>query len=429
MNKFLSLFAAVLLMPGAFAQNNIVIIEQPAFGGANEPSIYISPADTSNIVLGANIYNVFHSNDGGRTWQHDSLTSDLGVWGDPVVVADSKGDFYFFHLSDPEGTNWESERILDRIVVQKSKNGGKTWDSGKGIGLNYPRQQDKEWAAVNPNNDHIAVTWTEFDRYNSKNPEDKSRILFSKSTNRGKSWSNPVQINAIEGNCLDQDSTTEGSVPAWGIDNELFTAWSFDSAIYFNKSLDGGKTWLKKEVEIAKQPGGWSQKLPGLKRANGFPVVKVDHSNGPHRGRLYVNWTDQRNGEDDTDVFVIYSDNGGDSWSEPIRVNDDDVAAHQFFTWLDIDPSTGCLYTVFYDRRNHLDNNTDVYMAISTNGGDTWENHKISESEFEPVPHVFFGDYNNISVRDGMIRPVWTHYENEKLSLRTAILYQKMFEK
>ncbi len=428
MNKIKTVLAACLASAGALAQNNVIVIEQPAFGGANEPSIYISPADTSQIVLGANITNVFHSTNGGRTWKHDTLASKLGVWGDPVVVADSKGDFYFFHLSDPEGTNWDSDRILDRIVVQKSKNGGKTWDSGKGIGLNAPRQQDKEWAAVNPNNDHIAVTWTEFDRYNSKKPEDKSRIMFSKSTNRGKSWSEPITLSSIEGNCLDQDSTTEGSVPAWGLENELFVAWSFDSMIYFNKSLDGGKTWLDREKIIAEQPGGWSQKLPGLKRANGFPVVKVDHSNGKHRGRLYINWTDQRNGEDDTDVFIMYSDDRGESWSDPIRVNNDQVAVHQFFTWLDIDPATGYLYTVFYDRRNHLDNTTDVYLAISKDGGNTWANHQISETPFKPVPHIFFGDYNNISVRNGMIRPAWTHYGDNKLSVRTAILYQKMFD-
>lgn len=428
MNKITTILAACLISFSIPAQNNVIIIEQPAFGGANEPSIYISPADTSNIVVGANIYNVFHSNDGGRSWKHDTLTSKLGVWGDPVVVADSKGDFYYFHLSDPEGTNWESDLILDRIVVQKSKDGGKTWDNGKGIGHSPPRQQDKEWAAVNPNNDHIAVTWTEFDRYNSKKPEDKSRIMFSKTTNRGKSWSKPISLSTLEGNCLDQDSTTEGSVPAWGVNNELFVAWSFDSMIYFNKSLDGGKTWLDGEKVVAEQPGGWSQKLPGLKRANGFPVVKVDHSKGPHRGRLYINWTDQRHGEDDTDVFIIYSDDQGESWSEPIRVNDDNVAVHQFFTWMDIDASTGYLYTVFYDRRNHLDNTTDVYLAVSKDGGDTWDNHQISETPFEPVPHIFFGDYNNISARNGMIRPVWTHYADHKLSVRTAILYQSMFE-
>ncbi len=429
MNKLTAAIITLFIFSTAHGQyRNVTIIEQSAFGGANEPSIYISPADTSNIVVGANIFNVFHSNDGGRTWKHDTLTSDLGVWGDPVVVADEKGDFYFFHLSDPEGTNWESDKILDRIVVQKSTDGGATWDRGKGIGLNPPKQQDKEWAAVNPNNGHVAVTWTEFDRYNSKNPEDKSRIMFSSTVNRGKSWSTPVSISTLEGNCLDQDSTTEGSVPAWGINNELFVAWSFDSMIYFNKSLDGGKTWLNKERIIAEQPGGWSQMIPGLKRANGFPVVKVDHSNGPHRGRLYVNWTDQRNGADDTDVFIIYSDDAGESWSEPKRVNNDEVAVHQFFTWMDVDPASGDVYTVFYDRRNHPDRKTDVYLALSKDGGLTWENHKISEKPFEPVPHIFFGDYNNLSVCKGMIRPVWTHYENKKLSLRTAILYREMFD-
>jgi hypothetical protein len=35
----------------------------------------------------------------------------------------------------------------------------------------------------------------------------------------------------------------------------------------------------------------------------GLPVTKCDLSGGAYNGTIYVNWTDQRNGEDNTDVF------------------------------------------------------------------------------------------------------------------------------
>jgi hypothetical protein len=42
-------------------------------------------------------------------------------------------------------------------------------------------------------------------------------------------------------------------------------------------------------------------------------------------GNVFVSWDDARNG--DADVFVARSADGGRAWSEPIRVNDDDVGS------------------------------------------------------------------------------------------------------
>src|SRR5690606_5048684 len=130
-------------------------------------------------------------------------------------------------------------------------------------------------------------------------------------------------------------------------------------------------------------------------------------SDSPHKGTLYINWADQKNGEDDTDIWLIKSTDGGETWSEPKRVNDDEPGKHQFFTWLTVDQSTGYLYTVFFDRRNHNDHGTDVYMAYSRDGGETFTNVKISENPFYPDADMFFGDYNNIAAVNGEIRPVW----------------------
>ena len=89
---------------------------------------------------------------------------------------------------------------------------------------------------------------------------------------------------------------------------------------------------------------------------------------------------------------------------------------------LTIDQTTGYLYTLFYDRRNYSDSQTDVYLAVSKDGGITFENHKISESPFTPLSYVFFGDYINISAHQGVVRPIWTRYENGQLSVWTAII-------
>ena len=136
-----------------------------------EPSIAIDPTRPDRIVAGAVLDYVYVSEDAGQTWSRDRLTSDLGVFGDPCIVAGPKGDFYYAHLSDPEGEGWRSEELLDRIVVQHSKPGkkvGRKWSKGSGAGLNGAKDQDKEWMAVSPSGERVAMCWTEFDHYGSE---------------------------------------------------------------------------------------------------------------------------------------------------------------------------------------------------------------------------------------------------------------------
>jgi len=403
---------------------NVKIYERaPGHGlGPAEPSIFINPKNTNNIVAGSIINFVHTSFDGGVTWKNKQLKSTKGVWGDPCVIADTKGNFYYAHLSDPEGTNWRSKKILDRMVVQKSIDGGKTWSDGASVGKNSPKQQDKEWLAVNPFNNNIYMSWTEFDKYNSSNPKDKSRILFSKSTDDGITWSKPIELSEFEGNTADDDLTTEGAVPSVGPNGEIYVAWSYNHKIYFDKSLDDGKTWLKNDIIATKQPGGWNFEVPGLNRTNGMPVTGVDLSDSMYKGTIYINFADQRNGKKNTDIFIVKSIDGGNTWSNPIKVNQDKTKSHQFLTWMSIDSKTGYIYIVYYDKSKHKDELTDVVLATSTDGGNSFLNTIISEKPFKTNSNVFFGDYSNINAYDGVIRPIWTEQKNDTMSVWTALI-------
>lgn len=401
-----------------------IMIDQGGFVGPCEPSIAIDPTAPGRVVAGAILDRVYYSEDGGKTWQKNKLRSPYGVYGDPVIQADYAGNFFYAHLSNPGGSSF-SENWLDRIVIQRSEDGGKTWNEGAFTGLRPPHDQDKHWLATDPRNNHLYITWTEFDEYDSRDPEDHSRILFSKSTDGGLNWSEAVAINQFEGNCLDGDETTEGAVPAVGPNGEVYVAWSYDEVIYFDRSPDGGETWLEEDIVIATQPGGWAFDIPGIFRCNGMPITVADFSDGPNRGTIYVNWSDQRNGTDDTDIWLSSSKDGGITWSPPVRVNDDAPGKHQFFTWMDIDQTTGYLYFVFYDRRAYSDERTDVYLAWSTDGGQSFTNRRISEKPFIPSAGVFFGDYNDISAHDGRVRPIWTRLEEGRLSVWTALVEMK----
>jgi len=409
--------------PKTFENIRIAISAQGQGTGPCEPSIAINPMNTQNIAAGAILDRYYWSNDGGRTWKNETLKSSSGVFGDPVLLADWSGNFYYAHLSDPDGKGWSSPKLLDRIVIQKSTDGGKTYDDGSWCGLRHPKDQDKPWLCADPKTGHIACTWTEFDKYGSRDLEkDFSRILFSQSTDGGKTWSEALAINQFDGNCIDSDDTPEGAVPAYGPNGEIYVAWSYNEKIWFDRSTDGGKTWLEKDIVAALQPGGWDIEIEDIGRANVMPVLVCDLSPTPSRGTLYLCWGDQRNGALDTDIFVAKSVDGGTTWSKSVRVNDDKKGRQQFFPWIAVDQVTGHLYVVFYDRRHHTDGQTDVYVAVSTNGGETFSNLKVSTEPFKPQTGVFFGDYNHISAHDGVVRPIWTRMDKSILSIWTALM-------
>jgi hypothetical protein len=277
-------------------------------------------------------------------------------------------------------------------------------------------------AAIDPETNVVYVTWTQFDNYGSYDPLDSSTIYFSRSTDGGSTWSDASLLTAIAGDCLDGDSTIEGAMPAVGINGEVYVTWAFAEHIYFNASFNGGNSWSPNEKIIAPQPGGWDYHIDGMNRCNGLPVIASDLSGGPHRGNIYINWTCKQNGLQDADVYLAKSMDGGSTWGLPVRVNDDVAGKDNFSSWMTVDQSNGDVYLVYYDRRDYAIDSTDVYLARSTDGGNTFANYRISESAFVPFARVFNGDYNNISAVNGCVRPVWGRQDSGATSIWTALV-------
>lgn len=415
MKKQFLIIIAIFLLSSAFAQHTNILIGNQ--GDPEEPSIMINPKNTNEMVAGANIDKYYISNDAGLNWTEDTLTSTYGVWGDPCIIVDTAGSFYFLHLSNPAVGNW-----IDRIVCQKADSIDGAWNDGSYTFVDGTKAQDKEWAVVDRNKNIIYVTWTQFDNYGSAASTDSSTILFSRSVDGGQTWISPKRINKIAGDCIDSDYTTEGAVPTVGPNGEVYVSWAGPEGLLFDRSLDSGNTWLDQDIFVSDIPGGWDYAIPGIQRCNGLPVIDCDLSGGPNNGTIYINWSDQRNGTTDTDIWLTKSTDGGNTWTAPIRVNNDAPGKQQFFTWMCVDQKTGYLWFVFYDRRNTSASQTDVYIAVSKDGGETFSNNKINTTTFTPSASVFFGDYTNISAYNNVVRPIWSEYSAGNLSLWTAII-------
>jgi len=377
-----------------------------------EPSIVINPSNTDQILVGANSDNYYYSTDGGYTWQSGVLASSYGVSGDPCVLA-YENEFYYFHLV-PD---------LSRVVCQKTSSLGGSWSNGSYTGVNGTKDDDKEWAVVDHSNGNIYVTWAQFDEHGSPNPLDSSEIQLSRSTDAGITWSNPVVVSDRKGNAQAGNYSDHAPMPAIGPNSEVYVTWWGPDGLMFDKSTDEGVTWLDQDINVSGFHINWLVfNVPGVQIVPGFPIMNCDLSSSIYNGNIYICWTDQRSGYLDTDVWIAKSTDNGTNWSPPIRVNDDPPNRHQFFAWMTIDQTNGYLYFIFYDRRNYSTLETDVYMAVSSDGGDSFLNFKISESPFIPSIYDFLGHYIGVSAHNNVIRPVWTRIDNSYPSLWTAII-------
>jgi len=439
----MALTLACLASRLAFGQQVVRVSNVDAINPA-EVSIAINPKNPDNIVAAsfqtgrpprprAGSYN-YVSTDGGKTWKTIPVADPKNLTqGDDAVCFSGDGTAHHAHLSFVGIRVAKPPRAESGILIESSKDGGLTWNESVPA-INHINSvtpfEDKpgivaDNAVDSPYRGNVYLAWTRFDVYGTSDPECHSQIYFSRSTDDGKTFAMPFRISDTGGDCRDSDNTVEGAVPAVGPKGEVYVVWAGSMGLVFKKSLDGGLAFGKEKV-IGPMPGGWDFSVEGLDRANGMPITGVDLSGGPNRGTLYVNWIDARNG--DPDVFVMSSRDGGETWTPPVRVNDDPLknGKVQFFTWMSVDPIDGSVNTVFYDRRDTEGAQTKLTLARSVDGGLTFVNYQIDQRPFVCDPKVFFGDYSGISAYNGRVVPIFMHFtEDRKLAVSVALFHFK----
>ncbi|MGI9072573.1 MAG: sialidase family protein [Bryobacteraceae bacterium] len=409
-------FAAAQSLPRAPGAHIVTISSLDARG--NEPGIAVNPNDPNQVVAVFQGHSrAAYSTDSGRTFAlaEGTTPNDWRVAGDVSTTFGNKGHAFLCYLTfDQLGTTsyWAHKAGRNGIFVRRSLDGGKTWEHDPTALKVFPtgHEPNLQWedmprifADNAPHSKYagnLYVGWIEWQL-------DQSIMLFSRSTDDGRTWSTPLRISTHAGLPRDDNGGLVGFVGTVDGNGTIYVIWADGNTIAFTRSRDGGKSFAKSRTIIETAPlyfGG----IPGLVRVMGFPQIGTDWSRGKNSGKLYIAWSDYRNG--DVDVFAASSSDGGRSWSKPLRVNTDPIhdGNDQFFQWLAVDPITGVVYVQFYDRRNDPSNRkTRITLARSKEGGKTFANYAWTTEPFEGQT-AFLGDYTWLAAYKDRVYGVWT---------------------
>jgi len=403
-------------LPLAPKAHLVEINAKPGF--FNEPAIAVNPANPQQLVVAWQINaSAAYSTDGGGTWTvaEGTAPKNYRVSGDVSLAYDASGAALLCYIAfDKLGTSnyWAHGATRNGIFVRRSPDGGKTWDKEAATVIAHESTpnipfEDKPWIVADtgngPHRGNLYVGWTQFTL-------SESNLLFARSTDGGKTWSKPIQLNSVPGLPRDDNGALEGFHGVVGPDGTLYTVWDAREGIMMAVSHDGGLTFSKDRLIIHAGPGYFG--ISGVSRSNGFPQIGMGpRSSDGQSGNLYVSWSDYTNG--DVDAFVASSADHGATWSAPVRVNNDPVhnGADHFFQWMAVDPKTGAVNLVFYDRRPD-NQQTRVTLARSTDSGKSFSNYALDKEAFE-AEGDFLGDYLAITAFGNKAFAAWAHQTDE----------------
>ena len=393
----------------------------PEPGPFTEPSVAVNASDPKQVVavFQDNVH-ASYSEDAGHTWHaaEGVAPKNYRVSGDVSTVFDNHGHAFVCYIAfDKLGTfnYWAHGATRNGIFVRRSLDGGKTWEAADIPVAEQPTApgipfEDKPYIVADTSKSkfsgNLYIGWTRWRLTDSQ-------MVISRSTDDGKTWSPPIEIDAHPGLPRDDNGAAEGFDGAVAPDGTLYAIWSQGDDIMMTTSRDGGKSFSHARAVIHTAPIMFA--IDTLERANGFPQIAID----PKSNRLYVTWSDYRNG--DIDVFLSSSNDRGKHWTAPVRVNNDSVhnGAEQFFQWLAVDPTDGSVNVIFYDRRRDPQNRKQtVVLARSTDGGHSFNNYAWTETPFE-AGGVFFGDYSGLAAYGGRVYGVWTEKPGAALAPET----------
>jgi hypothetical protein len=422
----------------------------------NETAVAYKTTHPQVAVAAANDYVsggvvVMRTSDGGQHWASTRITPqffgtrDFCNGGDPGVAYSRKdGAFYLSQLC------FFRALPFSEIHVFKSVDDGRTWTPGRqaaraASNFDYSTGEvdpsifnDKELIAVDntPSSPHygrIYVTYTKFhvqpDGFSDYCPLQLSYTDSIPTQNPQLSvWSHTAIQPDNPGGDGTGSSANQFSDPVVERNGTLDVGFvsencndSFDPHLLFQKSTDGGQTFLPNAVQIDKpgqyadfDDGSGSDTLPPTHfRAPNTPSLAYSPTTGK---LLYVYQNNINRPVSEADISYQTSTDGGMTWSDASflsTASGQPANNDQFFPWA-ASTESGRFYVIWFDRRLDPANvRINTWQAVSGNNAASFSSAKISSTDWNPndgffTSGAFIGDYNGLAASDRQVYPVWT---------------------
>jgi hypothetical protein len=359
------------------------------------------------------------SRDGGRSWtdggappignkiafgpgtQGRSATGNYVTRGDPWLEVDSgvfDPTFYYANLAV-----WEDDAAAPPagFVIHRGRfdRGNFAWnDSALVQSPNYPNDfLDKEALAVagRGRNTQLYVSLTNFQTVCGVPFGGFGAIEMYRSLDAGATWARTVIqpdetliTDPADPNCGLDGVANQASQPVVAPNGDVYVTWERGvqapnvggsvldrPTIAFARSGDKGATFTAPST-VASICGVDDNEPAGFNRTNSLDIPRITVDNSfRHRGRIYLTYQDcspaagDAASAFDTDVFVRFSDDRGETWSTPTPINTLADGHQQFWPVVTVD-RFGVAEVVYYDMQdvNVTPDPTDIECSVRTGG-------------------------------------------------------------
>lgn len=391
------------------------------FDGVSEPLVVINPTDASKIIVAANDFRIsgnqariIYSHDGGTNWVASTVRLS-GLSGyteatDPAITYDAQGNIYYAMI------HYQTFGNGDGLFVNKSADNGLTWrNTATEVKKNSDGLVFEDRPAIATDNsisahqNNVYVTWTSLS-------DESSRILFSRSVNGGESFGSYLELASGKVHTTDVKVDDNGNI---------YVAYLLNNnSIQVRKSVDGGNTFSAPVQAASFEHSGSAYNNTFLLKRDGnlgvkvrsFPTIAILNN------VVYIGYS-AKNNDDYSDVYLVKSVDGGQTFSTAIRVNNDNTKTDQFMPRLAA--RNGKLFMTWLDSRDDASNQSiTAYVGISSDGT-TFSNTNISTQSFNPSSILlknYIGDYIGLAVSNENIVSVWTDGRNSLFDVYAGIM-------
>ena len=255
--------------------------------------------------------------------------------------------------------------------------------------------EDKPWLTARRGSNEVYISWSRF-------VSGSSRIVFSRSSDSGATWSPAIQLSPAAQNGGVQFS----QVQVDPVSGYVYVLWS----VFFL----GGVSQLWMAVSTTR---GFSF-LPAAPFSVGFTVINfstVYRKNSipsltVFRSDVYASVAAMVGTM--SEIFNVRSwDYGRHSFGGALIRVDDAITGQRLFNQMCTDAS-GAIWVCWYDTRLNptaQSDQLDVFMSRSADRGGSWEpNTRLTNATFSVAGFTFIGDYFGIASTNLTTHPAWT---------------------